>query len=196
MTSAVLRCIVDLSDHITPRSWALLERPPVVQLLEIVTTQMVYYRTINYFCNKSRYKILIYFQRVQEGQKKECGFMNCQLRRCILQPAWHIVNVLSNSNGVVTHNAKRWAAFPAPQSLPLLPYLTGSNVCFIKISVMWFYRNDPWLVWYDEIIHRLRGFLKSAAIFWSGRFDGGDMHCVCWLRIVVTACYVSSSLLL
>lgn len=79
---------------------------------------------------------------------------------------------------------------------PLLSYLTGSNVCFIKIRVMWFYRNDPWLVWYDEIIHRLRGFLKYAAIFWSGRFDGGDMQCVCWLRIVVTACYVSSSLLL
>lgn len=44
--------------------------------------------------------------------------MNCQLRRCILQPAWHIVNVISNSNDVVTHNAMRWAAVPAPHSLP------------------------------------------------------------------------------
>jgi hypothetical protein len=93
---------------------------------------------------------------------------------------------------------------PLPPSLPpalppAVPYLTGSNVCFIKIRVMWCYRNDPWLVWYDEIIHRLRGFLNSAAIFWSGRFDGGDMRicalcvdCELWLRRVtfqVRCCY-------
>lgn len=37
---------------------------------------------------------------------------------------------------------------------------------------------------YDEIIHRLRGFLKSAATFWSGWFDLG----VIFMCVLIANC--------